>query len=120
MDTKTTAAGIVLDELEAALLEGAAPISEEGLEIQRRWHELKSRMAPYEAELKVIQELLTDEMRSKGVSKLTYKGAVVVEQISTTRTKVDLEGIIAKYPAVRTMFVKTVKGTRFDAKKVVL
>ena len=122
MDTKatTTTAGQSAEELEAALLEGAAPISEEGLEIHRRYHEIQSYMAPYKAELEAIKELMLGEMASKGVNKLTYKGAVVAEKILTTRTKVDVEAIIAKYPEVKGMYVTQVPGSRFDAKKVVL
>lgn len=122
MDTKatTSTAGQSAEELEAAFLEGAAPISEEGLELQRRYHELSSYMAPYKAEQDAIKELLLGEMASKGVTKLTYKGVPVAEKILTTRTKADLEAIIAKYPEVKTMYITQVPGSRFDAKKVVL
>lgn len=116
----TTTAGQTTEELEAALEEGAAPISEEGLELQRRYHELSSMMAPYKSEQDAIKELLLGEMAAKHVTVLTFKGVPVAEKILTTRTKADLPGIIAKYPEVETMFVSQVPGTRFDAKKVVL
>lgn len=116
----TTTAGQSSEELEAALEEGAAPISEEGLELQRRYHELAALMAPYKAEQEAIKELLLGEMASKHVTILTFKGVPVAEKILTTRTKTDLPGIIAKYPEVEALFVSQTPGTRFDAKKVVM
>lgn len=115
----TTTQGQSTEELEAALEEGAAPISEEGLELQRRYHELSALMAPYKAEQDAIKELLLGEMAAKHARILTYKGVPVAEKINTTRTKTDLPGILAKYPEVEAMFVSQVPGTRFDAKKVV-
>lgn len=116
----TTANTTTQEELEAALAEGAAPISEEGLEIQRRIHEINAKIAPELAEKKACQELLLEEMAVKGVKILTYKGVPVAENIDTMRTKADLPGIIAKYPEVEGIFVTQVPGHRFDAKKVVL
>ena len=116
----TTTQGQSKEELEAALEEGAAPISEEGLELQRRYHELAGLMAPYKAEQDAIKELLLGEMASKHVRILTFKGVPVAEKINTTRTKADLPGIIAKYPEVKAIFITEVPGHRFDAKKVIL
>ena len=107
------------EELEAALLEGAAPISEEGLELQRRYHQLKSDIAPAEAEMKAIKELLLGEMHDKGVNTLTYKGVPVAAEVTSFRTKVDLPGIVAEFPEVEAKYVSKSISKRFDAKKVV-
>lgn len=116
----TTTQGQSTEELEAALQEGAAPISEGGLELQRRIHEINSEYAPALAEKKACQDLLLEEMAVKGVKVLTYKGVPVAENIDTMRTKADLPGIISKYPEVEAIFITQVPGHRFDAKKVVL
>jgi energy-converting hydrogenase Eha subunit F len=110
------AAEIEAEELAASLLEGAAPISPEALELLQQYRQINLDIKKLKADLDPIKELVTAEMRKKGVSKLTHEGVVVVENVVTHTKKVDIPALVRKFPmAVR--FITESVGTRFDVKK---
>lgn len=115
--TQTAAALALAEELEAARLEGAEPITPEVLELVERYRELNKLMAPYKAEQEAIKELVTGIMAADHVKALTLNGVTQVELITATRKKADLEGLSKNLPEVYAEYVSTSTYIRFDAKK---
>jgi len=115
--TQTAAALALAEELEAARLEGAEPITPEVLELVERYRELNKLMAPYKAEQEAIKELVTAIMAADHVKALTLNGVPQVELVTATRKKADLEGLSKDLPEVYASYVSTTTYTRFDAKK---
>lgn len=106
------------EELEAALHEGAAPISDEALELVARYRELRKQKAALDAEQEAIKELILGEMFEKGVNKLTRNGVTEVEEIPTKRKVIDEKGLAEDFGAdVIANYISYKDGTRFDAKK---
>jgi hypothetical protein len=109
---------VVMNETEAALAEGIAPISKDALALQRRYHRIAARMAPLKLEQTAIKDLLTAEMEAAGAVTLTHKGVPVVAITTVNNKDVDLAGILKEFPgAAKYIGVKVTK--RFDAKKPV-
>lgn len=106
-------------EREAALAEGIVPISPEALELQKRYHEIASAMAPLKAEQEAIKELLTAELKSAGATTFTFNGVPVVSIDKVTSKDVDLAGILLMFPAAA-QFIGSKVSRRFNAKKPVL
>lgn len=118
METKITEVQtLTAEELEAALHEGAAPISDEALELVVRYRELNKLIAPLDAEKKAIAALIKEEMLAKDANQLTRGGVVQVALIPTTKIEFDTDGFKADNPEVYALYAFTKKGTRFDAKK---
>lgn len=115
--TQTQAAATLAEELEAARLEGAEPITPEILELVERYRELNKLMAPFKAEQEAIKELVSGVMAADHVKALTLDGVTQVELVTATRKKADLEGLSKDLPEVYAAYVSTSTYTRFDAKK---
>lgn len=121
MTQTQTAANIIAlvaeEELEAARLEGAEPITAEVLELVERYRELSKLMAPYKAEQDAIKELVIDKMHEDHVKAMTLNGVTQVELVTATREKADTKGLAKDLPEVYAAYVSTTTYQRFDAKK---
>lgn len=108
------------EEAEAALAEivkESRPISVSGLKKVNRVHELKMRLAPLEAEIRMLQGEIVTEMENKGVDILTRKGIPVVSRDETTRRSVNYELLETKYPDAAEECLNTTTGYRMNWKK---
>lgn len=114
---QTQAEIALAEELEAARLEGAEPITPEILELVERYRELNKLMAPFKVEQEAIKELVVDLMHKDHVKTLTLNGVPQVELVKATRQKADVKGLAADLPEVYAAYVSTSVYERFDAKK---
>lgn len=115
--TQTAATIALAEELEAARLEGAEPITPEVLELVERYRELNKLMAPYKAEQDAIKELVVGLMHAEHVKALTLNGVTQVELITARREKADTKALAKDLPEVYASYVSTTTYERFDAKK---
>lgn len=90
----TKAEQIAAEQAEADELEGIEPASAEALELIRRYRHLKKLMAPHEAEIKTIQNLIKEEMLNKHLGHLTENGVEVTTLSVTHRTGFDKKAAI--------------------------
>lgn len=105
------------EELEAALLEGAAPASAEVFELVERYRELSKIMAPFKAEQDTIKELVKAELVKAHVRKFTHDGVVAVELVKTHSKSVDIKGLTEDEPELAEKYISFKDGTRIDFKK---
>lgn len=104
------------EEILAQLHEGAAPISDEALELVLRYRELAKQKKVIQVEQDSCKDLVLEEMTEKGVNKLTRNGVVEVEDVHVVRTEIDIKGILSEFPGAAKYITKKA-STRFDAKK---
>lgn len=119
MTQKTNAdilAEIEAEELLAQLHEGAAPITDDVMELVEQYRKLSKDLKPIKAEQETIKVLILGEMEKEGVNKFTRNGVVEVEDIHYLRQKIDLAGILSEFPGAA-KYVTKEPATRFDAKK---
>jgi hypothetical protein len=113
----TTLSQHVAEELEAALLEGAAPASPEAYELIERYRELNKLIAPFKAEQEAIKDLIRAELEKQHVRKLTHNGVVAVELILTHTSTIDKEALKMDEPEIAERYMVTKDGSRIDFKK---
>jgi hypothetical protein len=114
---QTQAEIALAEELEAARLEGAEPITPEVLELVERYRELNKLMAPYKVEQEAIKQLVSGMMHADHVKALTLNGVPQVELVTATRQKTDTKALATDLPEVFAAYVSTSTYERFDAKK---
>jgi translation initiation factor IF-1 len=115
--TQTQAELALAEELEAARLEGAEPITPEVLELVERYRELSKLIAPYKVEQEAIKELVTSIMKKDHVRALTLNGVEQVALIPCKSQKTDTKALAKDLPEVYAAYVSTSTYDRFDAKK---
>lgn len=90
----TKAEQIAAEQAEADELEGIQPADSATMELIRRFRHLKKLMAPHEAEIKTIQNLIKEDMLKKGLGHLTENGVEVTTLSVTHRTGFDKKAAI--------------------------
>lgn len=104
------------EELLAQFHEGAAPITDDQLELVEMYRALAKDKKKIEAQQKVIKDLILEAMDEQGVNKLTRDGVVEVEDIHFLQEEWDKRAILIAFPKAAA-FIKKVARTRFDPKK---
>jgi predicted phage-related endonuclease len=118
MTTKTatpeivSTAPVMIDEVEAAELEGLAQVDTDSLARVRRYERLAARKAEIEAEMKTIRDEFDTKLSARGLRGFVYRGKNLVLRTLVTTPRVDVKELKVKYPTIADELTKVTTSVR--------
>lgn len=113
----TENATTVHEEVEAALLEGMTPISEELAALREKYNKLNAQIAELEAEKQTIKITVGLMADMEGVSMFTENGVKVLGYNTREVVTVDKEALVKHWPEAAKEVITTKQSHTFYCKK---
>lgn len=107
----------VAEEVEAALLEGKAPLPESLVEYRKEYNDINEMIAELEARKLTIKTVVGLQADMDGVSMYTVNGVDAFGFNSRTTTNVDRKKLAKDFPEAFAAVTSTTKSSTFYSRK---
>jgi hypothetical protein len=111
---RTTAPPVPLDEVEAAKLEGLAPMPSDLLALRERKLALKQAKDDIEDELNQIKATFDARLQVAGVVGFTLGGKVKARRTEYDTVSLDMDGLRTAHPRIFARFRRTTPSVRIN------
>ncbi len=103
----------ILDETEAALNEGLAPMPEDLLQLRDEWIVLKDQIDMLNERKDEIKVIISKRLEDDGLQGYTWGGKVRARISSVTTPRLDSKKLKETMPHIWNQFIKITKSERF-------